>query len=159
MLEDPDSLAPIYKQDDERPLEPWLPPNPTSIPNHSQVQTPTQQPNVDASYVSVEGLRKVLHPSPSLSIPGGRNLLQEVNNSDQFAHIRATQADVHYPFASHTEWGLAKWLAHTPLPQSEINKFLKLPYVRTLPDNFFYLLIVILDQGTTTILQIIKRSG
>ena len=80
---------------------------------------------------SIAGLQKVTHPSPSLCLPGGRNLLQVIDQDDQFTSARAS-GDVHYPFASCTEWQLAKWLASTALPQSEIDKFLHLDYVSNL---------------------------
>jgi len=52
-----------------------------------------------------------------------------IDQNDEFAHIRANEVNVHYPFASRAEWQLAKWLGSAPLSQSEVNKFLHLDYV------------------------------
>ena len=110
---------------DEQPEDPlhldsWSPPAPSSMPINSGYSQPLppigQQPPVgDTPVVSLAGLHKEHHPSPSLFIPGGKNLLQRIDESDQFASLRAGETDMHYLFASQSEWRLAKWLVSAPL--------------------------------------------
>jgi hypothetical protein len=128
MLDDPESLVPPHERDeDPPPLESWSPPPPSSIPICPQTRPTCQQPTSNAGDVpsiSLAGLQKTLHPSPSLTLPGGQNLLQVIDRSNQFAGVRVIETDEHYPFASRTKWQLAKWLGSAPLPQSEVDKFL-----------------------------------
>src|ERR1700677_4638970 len=99
-------FPPLHKQAEEpSPQDSWSPPLPTSIPLNSEF------PQTVPPVVSLTGLHKEFHPSPSLHLPGGRNLLQQIDGSDWFASMRASEADVHYPFASWPEWQLGKWLA------------------------------------------------
>ena len=132
--DDSESEAPLQEQDEETsPFDSWSPPTPSSIPINPQSSQTVQQPAGhvgDAPSVALEGLRKVTHPSPSMTLPGGRNLLQEIDQCDQFTTVRAFESDVHYPFASRTEWQLAKWLGTVPLSQTDVDNFLHLDYVR-----------------------------
>jgi len=83
---------------------------------------------------SLAGLRKEYHPSRSRPVRVGRNLLQLIDERDDYRTERAA-FDVHYPFAGHAEWQLANWLSSAPIPQSAINSFLKLDYV-SIPINY-----------------------
>ena len=106
------------------------PPTPSSTPPPTFQLPVNQEPAAGpAPSISLTGLRKVTHPSPSRTLPGGCNILQMIDQNDEFAHIRANEVNVHYPFASRTEWQLAKWLGSAPLSQLEVDKFLHLDYV------------------------------
>lgn len=59
----------------------WSPPMPSSMlfsPESSQTLPPVDQQSAasDVPVVSLAGLHKEFHPSPSLWVPGGQNLLQ-----------------------------------------------------------------------------------
>ena len=134
-----DSELPEDLDDSELPedlvsSDPWSPPVPSSMPfSPGSLQTlpPVDQQSAasDVPVVSLAGLHKEFHPCPSLWVPGGRNLLQRIDESDEYAPVRASSANIHYPFASHSEWHLAKWLATAPLSRADIDKFLHLDYV------------------------------
>lgn len=85
------------------------------------------------SSVSTEGLFKKYHLNPStcypISGPGFGNLLQQIDREDHLRDERKI-AGPYYPFASKAEWKLAKWLTEASLPQTEIDKFLRLDFVR-----------------------------
>jgi len=54
-----------------------------------------------------------------------------------FERVRLTYnekyfGNYYYPFASEEEWSLAIWLDESSLSLADIDKFLKLPYVRTI---------------------------
>jgi hypothetical protein len=118
LLDDLPSLAPLYDVEDA---------NESCLPSPSpSIQDPTSDDNVP--HTSLAGLHKVYHLSRSVSQAGGRNLLQQIDKGDEFATVRA-QYDVHYPFSSRADWQLANWLTCAPLPQSEVNSFLRLDYV------------------------------
>jgi len=124
--DDPESLAALHKQDEDLPpLESWSPEPSVPINHQSEPADPQLTVNeCDAPSNYLAGLKKTLHPSPSLFLPGRCNLLEVVDQSDKFASMRGVEADVHYPFASHAEWQLARWLGTASLSQSKINKFL-----------------------------------
>jgi hypothetical protein len=46
--------------------------------------------------------------------------------------IQIGKGNVHYPFAGHTEWELARWLHKTGISRARIDEFLKLDYVSTI---------------------------
>lgn len=70
---------------------------------------------------------KVYHPNRAHSAPGGKNLLQSIND-DRFALNR--EDNPHYPFANKDEWELVKWMTDASLTQQQIDAFLQLGYVR-----------------------------
>lgn len=80
---------------------------------------------------SFAGLRKTYHPNMSVGLPGGHNLLQQIQAGngpdDEFA--RARLQNIFYPFSSRRDWQLAKWLVDSSLTQSETDAFLKLDRV------------------------------
>ncbi|KAG8823085.1 hypothetical protein FRC19_004644 [Serendipita sp. 401] len=51
-------------------------------------------------------------------------------------HRDQYNGNLYYPFASEAEWKLAVWLHESNLSLSEIDKFLKLPYVQAHPLSF-----------------------
>jgi hypothetical protein len=58
------------------------------------------------------------------------NLLQQIEQNEHPDSVAArNEYDVHYPFASRADWQLGKWLASSPLPQAQINSFLRSEYV------------------------------
>ena len=67
------------------------------------------------------------HPNQGRTNPGGLNRLQSMDQ-DKFSNIRDTE-NVYYPFASSSEWELAKWLSSGALSQREIDQYLHLPHV------------------------------
>lgn len=89
--------------------------------------TAAEAPPID----SLAGLRKEYHSNRSAYATGtgGKNMLQQMDD-DTFAAARHESGNIHYPFASQEEWHLAYWLTHASLPQSEINSFLHLDWVR-----------------------------
>ena len=93
------------------------PPHPTSRPTTGQ----------DLPNAVPAGLRKEYHPNASRSLTGGRNLLQIVDETDDYREAR--KDNVHYPFASRSEWQLANWLSSASLSKSDITSFLRLDYV------------------------------
>lgn len=104
-------------------------PGTNGFPSYSQGPTSTQSP--EGPSVSVAGLRKVPHPNPSKSAQNcGHNLLQHIDQFDQLAERRSDSDNIFYPFSSRAEWQLARWLTKTSLPQSEVNEFLHLDWVR-----------------------------
>ena len=124
LLDNIPSLIPLQDADNEEsgPL-----PEPPSNP----------PPTLDGSMppnTSLAGLCKEYHPSRSRPVRVGRNLLQLIDERDTYRAERAA-FDVHYPFAGRAEWQLADWLSSAPIPQSAINSFLKLDYVR-IPINY-----------------------
>ncbi|KIM77352.1 hypothetical protein PILCRDRAFT_12162 [Piloderma croceum F 1598] len=131
-----DDLDPLVslENDNEEPSPPstWAPPIPSSTPLPPTLQLPLNQEPTAGPALSIllTGLWKVPHPSSSMTLPGGFNILQMIDQNDDFAHIRANEANVHYPFVSHAEWQFAKWLGSAPLSQLEVDKFLHLDYVR-----------------------------
>ena len=133
--DDPPPLPPLHSQVGEpSPPDAWSPPAPESLPFNaglSQTVPPVYlQPTAgDTPTVALTGLHKEFHPKPSLYRPGGKNLLQRIDEDDEFAAYRASQSDIHYPFASRSEWQLAKWLASAPLSRAEIDRYLHLDYV------------------------------
>src|SRR6267378_140515 len=86
---DPELLAPLHEQNEEPShLDSWAPPSPSSIPLNTDL--PHQHPvagvyGYETPSFPSEGLRKVTHPSPSMTKPGGRNLLQVIDEDDEFA--------------------------------------------------------------------------
>jgi hypothetical protein len=124
ILDDLPSLSPLYDVEDAN--ESSLPSELPSIPGLSSAD--------HLSNPSLAGLRKEYHPSPSESSPGGLNLLQRIDVEDIFVDERERH-DIHYPFASRADWQLANWLAASPLPQSEVNSFLRLDQVHHLFQN------------------------
>jgi hypothetical protein len=61
----------MHEQDEVPPLESWLPPEPSSIPNNTQTMPADQQSMIDtddAPGISLAGLQKTLHPNPSMTI-------------------------------------------------------------------------------------------
>jgi hypothetical protein len=133
--DDPPPLPPLHSQVGEpSPPDAWSPPAPESLPfdaGLSQTVPPVYlQPTAgDTPTVALTGLHKEFHPKPSLYRPGGKNLLQRIDEDDEFAAYRASQSDIHYPFASRSEWQLAKWLASASLSRAEIDRYLHLDYV------------------------------
>jgi len=153
----------LHEQADEDYFEePWSIPDPESVPfrPRSPLAPLYQDPIVDDTSSALSGgLRREFHPSPSLHIPGGRNLLQQIDVSDKYASVRAVRADIHYPFASREEWQLAKWLASAPLSRTETDRFLHLDYV-SLPLRRYILMILIPSvsgSATSPIIQNCKR--
>jgi len=102
-----------------------LTPPPSSDNDLPSVVPPTTRDPF--SQTSFAGIRKQYHPNRSASRHGGENLLQQMDN-DKYAEVRE-KFDIHYPFASRSEWQLVQWLTSSSLPQSEINTFLRLDYV------------------------------
>jgi hypothetical protein len=49
------------------------------------------------------------------------------------------QGNIYYPFAGPMEWGLASWIHEAHLPQTQIDKFLKLSYVSRTPSGSCYM--------------------
>jgi len=96
------------------------------LPSHPTASRPTS--DHDIPHISPVGLRKEYHPHSSESHLGGRNLLQSIDETDNYREERAK--NIHYPFASRSEWQLANWLAGASLSQSDITSFLRLNYVR-----------------------------
>ena len=118
LLDNIPSLIPLQDADNEE-LGP-LPEPPSNLP-----------PTLDGSMppnTLLAGLRKEYHPSRSWLVRVGRNLLQLIDERDDYRTERAA-FDVHYPFAGRAEWQLANWLSNAPIPQSAITLFLKLDYV------------------------------
>lgn len=71
---------------------------------------------------------RIYHPNSSgQREPGGLNHLERMNR-DMHADLR--EENVYYPFASESEWELAKWLSSGALSQKEINQYLRLQRVR-----------------------------
>ena len=70
---------------------------------------------------------RVYHPNTGCSYPGGLNYLQQMDR-DEYAHIRDTD-NVYYPFASKSEWELARWLSSGALSQKDIDAYLRLQRV------------------------------
>ncbi|KJA18321.1 hypothetical protein HYPSUDRAFT_145116 [Hypholoma sublateritium FD-334 SS-4] len=70
---------------------------------------------------------KVYHPNRAHYAPGGKNLLQSINN-DRFAANR--HDNPHYPFADKDEWELVKWFTDASLTQQQIDAFLQLGYAK-----------------------------
>ena len=111
----------------------------------------------DIPHILPAGLHKEYHPNSSKSRPGGRNLLQVIDETDNYREERAE--NIHYPFASCDEWQLANWLSGASLSQSDITFFLRLNYVR---HCFFFFCIVnsiylALEQGKPTQHQVSSR--
>src|ERR1700732_2599963 len=81
--------------------------------------------------VSLMGLQKQYHPNRSAygSGFGGQNMLQRMDD-DSNADIRHTTGNFHYPFTSKDEWQLAHWLTCPSLPQTQVEVFLHLNWVR-----------------------------
>ena len=81
--------------------------------------------------VSLAGLQKQCHPNHSAyaSHAGGQNMLQNMDLNDQFANIRHSSGNYHYPFASEDEWQLAYWLTSSSFPQTQVDAFLHLHWV------------------------------
>lgn len=73
------------------------------------------------------GLRRIDHPHCPISRPGGHNLL-ETMDLDQHADNRKT--NLFYPFADKMDWEVARFIHDTSLTQQQIDRFLKLDYVR-----------------------------
>ncbi|KAH9066073.1 hypothetical protein EDB83DRAFT_2506343 [Lactarius deliciosus] len=73
------------------------------------------------------------HPRSSF-IYGQKPNTLERTAGDSFAHQWATNP--YYPFQSHEEWGLARFLARSSLSQSEIDEFLKLEWVKLQKPTF-----------------------
>lgn len=92
LLDDLPSLAPLYDVEDAN--ESCLP-----FPSPS-IQDLSSDDN--APHTLLAGLHKVYHLSHSVSWVGGWNLLQQINEGDEFATVQA-QYDVHYPFSSHAD--------------------------------------------------------
>jgi hypothetical protein len=119
--EDLPPLVPIDEQpEDPLCLDSWSPPVPSSMPINSRFSQPfppvDQQPPAGVTpIVSLAGLCKEHHPSPPLFIPGGKNLLQRIDESDQFASLQAGETNIHYLFSPQSKWHLAKWLVSVPL--------------------------------------------
>lgn len=90
--------------------------------------------NAAPPQISLAGLTKTYHHFPSIGAPGGLNLLQQIERghgaTDKDANAR--RENVYHPFCSKEDWELARWLADSGMPQTQINAFLKLQRVSTL---------------------------
>lgn len=131
------SITPLTDATDQDPDD--LPPLPDTI-----LPTVTDA----APSVSLAGLRKVYHPKRSAHDSQGKNMLQQMDE-DKYANIRQESRNVHFPFASRSEWQLANWLTRSSLPQTEIDSFLHLNWVcDTLIMFHLYHLILYTGEGT-----------
>ena len=59
----------------------------------------------------------------------GKNIINEIDNTDPLNQAWTKTNNVYYSFASKAEWELAEWLFSASLPQSSINDFLHLYWV------------------------------
>ncbi|RDB19233.1 hypothetical protein Hypma_013496 [Hypsizygus marmoreus] len=107
---------PDFYDDGERPTfpEPASPPSPQEIP----------------PVASQVGLHRINHPNAPIAKPGGHNLL-EAMDLDRYALER--QTNPYYPFASKMDWDVAHFIHDTSLTQQQIDRFLRLDYVRSHP--------------------------
>lgn len=96
----------------------------------SEPLPPAAAPTVDDTppQVSLAGLTKTYHHFTSLGAPGGRNLLQQMEDGggpmDEDAAAR--RINIYHPFSSKEDWELGSWLAGSGMPQTAIDAFLKL---------------------------------
>lgn len=74
------------------------------------------------------------HPTAGQSHGKGQNTLERISLA-YFVEQRKT--NIYYPFQNKDDWEVAAWLSNSNLSMSEIDRFLKLPFVRT---NFFFFL-------------------
>lgn len=102
-----------------------LTPPPSSDNDLPSVVLPTTRDPL--SQMSFAGIQKQYHPNRSASRHSGENLLRRMDN-DKYAEVQE-KFDIHYLFASRSEWQLAQWLTSSSLHQSEIITFLRLDYV------------------------------
>lgn len=104
-------------------------PHTNNFPTFSQV--PPTQP-LEGPLAFVDDLIKITHPKRSIIGRQRGNLLQHINDFDALKMHRLDSQNIFYPFASRSEWELARWLSTTSLPQSEVNDFLHLDWVKCL---------------------------
>lgn len=120
-----------------------------AIPQPSPRTTTNVRHTEDVPSYSVAGLVKNYHPRRSISVPGGMNILQEIDATDPLREDRVKSNNVYYPFPSKAEWELAEWLSSSSIPQSSVNKFLHLDWVR---------LITSINNYVSLILPQVQRS-
>lgn len=94
---------------------------------------PLETTNEVPPQVSLNGLRKFLHPNVSIAHgPPKLNNLQQIDYFDEHAALRQSTDNIFYPFSSSRDWQLGRWLTESSLSQNQINNFLKLDRVRAL---------------------------
>lgn len=102
---------------------------------HTHHTAPLPPTSTSVADISTAALTKVMDPNSSESFAnlGGMNLLQQIEAGtgpeDEAVKARAMGL-THYPFSSHRDWDLARFLADSSLSQAEIDVFLKLDRVR-----------------------------
>ncbi|KAG1866444.1 hypothetical protein C8R48DRAFT_600483 [Suillus tomentosus] len=90
--------------------------------------------SVDPSAGPCPGTIREYHPNIPIAKPGGQNHLQRMDD-DEHATICHSE-NVHYPFASKSEFDLACWLSNGALSQKEINAFIHLEHTKNIPPSF-----------------------
>lgn len=70
------------------------------------------------------------HPTPGQAFDRALTIFEHIHVNDDFAASR--KENRYYPFSCKLEWGLVVWLSQSGLSTSEIDKFLKLPYVSSI---------------------------
>lgn len=99
------------------------------FPQHSP-RAPVVQHSQAPPFHSIAGLVKHYHPNRSKWVETGKTFVDEVDENDPLSQARQESQNIYYPFASKAEWDLAEWLSSSSLPQSSVNEFLHLDWVR-----------------------------
>ncbi len=68
------------------------------------------------------------HPTAGKIYGKGRTILQEIDDKDEYKKERKT--NVYHPFMSRQDFEMGAWLSQSNASMSQIDDFLKLPYVR-----------------------------
>lgn len=83
-----------------------------------------------ASLSEHRGFHVEFHPTPGRAFDRALTIFEHIHVNDDFAASRKDNR--YYPFSCKLEWGLVVWLSQSGLSTSEIDKFLKLPYVSSI---------------------------
>lgn len=83
-----------------------------------------------ASLSEHRGFHVEFHPTPGQAFDRALTIFEHIHVNDDFAASR--KENRYYPFSCKLEWGLVVWLSQSGLSTSEIDKFLKLPYVSSI---------------------------
>ena len=91
---------------------------------------------------------RVYHPNQSgQQQPGGLN---HIGLMDRDIHRELREENIYYPFASESEWELARWLSSGMLSQKDINQYLRLQRVCKLYLAFVHALMFLVDLGSSS---------
>ena len=80
-----------------------------------------------ASLSEPRGQHVEFHPRPGRAFIRALDIFEEIHVNDEYATLR--KENRYYPFSCKQEWGLVVWISQSGLPATEVDKFLRLPYV------------------------------